>query len=263
MSAAAAVELRDVGKEFAARERRVIAVERIDLAVGHNEFAAILGPSGCGKSTILNMVAGLDPPTSGTVEIFGECLQGINPRAGYMFQHDALLPWKTVLDNVLLGPTFRNRASRERAREWLKRVGLEGFENYFPYQLSGGMRKRVAIAQNWIVNPDILLMDEPFSALDVHTRHKMESELLDLWSAERDTVVFVTHDLEEAVALADRVVVLSAGPASHVIGGYEVPLSRPRDLLDIRTRSEFIDLYRLIWADLREEVIKSYARGQK
>jgi NitT/TauT family transport system ATP-binding protein len=259
-----AVRLRGATKRFAAPSgASYTAVEGIDMEIEERRFISIVGPSGCGKSTILNIAAGLDPPTSGTIEIFGEPLRGINARAGYMFQYDALLPWKTVLDNVLLGPTFRNRASRERAREWLKRVGLEGFENYFPYQLSGGMRKRVAMAQNWIINPDILLMDEPFSALDVHTRHKMESELLELWSAERDTVIFVTHDLEEAVALADRVVVLSAGPASHVIGSYEVPLSRPRELLDIRTRPEFIDLYRLIWADLREEVIKSYARGQK
>lgn len=239
------------------------AVERVTLDAPEGLFVSVVGPSGCGKSTILNLAAGLASPTEGSVEVFGEPLSGINRRAGYMFQQDALLPWKTVLDNVLLGPTLRGPTNPELGRQWLKRVGLEGFENHFPYQLSGGMRKRVAMAQNWIVKPDILLMDEPFSALDIHTRHKMEGELLDLWAAERATVLFVTHDLEEAIALADRVVVLSAGPASRVVANYEVTLSRPRDLLDLRTHPEFMDLYREIWSVLREEVVRSYARGQQ
>ena len=146
------------------------------------------------------------------------------------------------------------------ARDWVARVGLDRFADAYPSQLSGGMRKRVAVAQSWIVNPDILLMDEPFSALDVHTRLRMEKELLDLWTASPKTVLFVTHDLEEALALADEVVVLSAGPASHVVHRYPVDLPRPRDLIDIRAEPRFAELYREIWARLKEEVLTSYVR---
>jgi NitT/TauT family transport system ATP-binding protein len=182
-----------------------------------------------------------------------------------MFQQDALLPWKTVLENVVLGLAFRSQpsaAAQEQGRKWIRQVGLDGFADCFPHQLSGGMRKRVAMAQNWIVNPDILLMDEPFSALDIHTRLKMEQELLQLWSGSQKTVLFVTHDLEEAIALSDEVAVLSAGPGSRLVNRYRVPLRRPRDLIDLRTQPEFIDLYRHIWADLKQEVLKSYERNQ-
>jgi sulfonate transport system ATP-binding protein len=189
-------------------------------------------------------------------------LAGLNRRATYMFQQDALLPWKDVRENVALGLTFAGvgRAdAHARADAWLARVGLSAFARHFPAQLSGGMRKRVAMAQNWIIDRDLLLMDEPFSALDIHTRQQMEGELLALWSESRKTVVFVTHDLEEAIALADEVVVLSAGPASRVVSRHRVTLDRPRDLLDLRTDQRFVDLYRSIWADLRQEVIKSHA----
>jgi NitT/TauT family transport system ATP-binding protein len=265
MTITPAVSLRNATKRFATPSGAFYtAVRNVSLDVPEGIFLTVVGPSGCGKSTVLNMVAGLGPPSDGEVAIYGRLLDGINRRAGYMFQQDALLPWKTVLDNVTLGLTFRapgTRTGNERlGREWLRRVGLEEFADRFPYQLSGGMRKRVAMAQNWVVNPDILLMDEPFSALDIHTRHKMESELLDLWSASRKTVLFVTHDLEEAVALSDRVVVLSAGPASTIVATYDVALPRPRDLVDIRTDPQFIDSYRRIWATLREEVLKSYER---
>jgi len=196
--------------------------------------------------------------------VFGEPLSGLNRRAGYMFQQEGLLPWKTVLDNVTLGLVFRGiggREAEETGREWIHRVGLDGFSDAFPAQLSGGMRKRVAMAQSWIVNSDILLMDEPFSALDVHTRLRMEGILLELWTAEPRTVLFVTHDLEEALALAGEVVVLSAGPASHILNRYVVDLPRPRDLIDIRTEPRFVELYREIWAGLKQEVLKSYAQG--
>lgn len=241
------------------------AVHEITLEVQEGTFVAIVGPSGCGKSTLLNMTAGLTAPTSGTVRIYGQPLRGINRRAAYIFQQDALLPWKTVLDNAALGLVFRGRRTdeaREAAREWLERVGLGPFADRYPFQLSGGMRKRVAIAQSWVVNPDILLMDEPFSALDVQTRQMMESELLSLWSSSRKTVLFVTHDLEEAIALADEVVVLSAAPASRVVGRFPVDLSRPRNLMDIRTDPRFVELYRTIWSILREEVLKSYERSR-
>jgi len=256
-----ALELDDVTRSFERPDGGVYhALGHVSLAVQQGCFAAIVGPSGCGKSTLLNLAAGLLTPSSGTIRVSGESLTGLNRRATYMFQQDALLPWKDVRENVALGLTFggvgRVDASR-RADEWLARVGLTEFARHFPAQLSGGMRKRVAMAQNWIIDREILLMDEPFSALDIHTRQRMEAELLALWEGSRKTVVFVTHDLEEALALADEVIVLSAGPSSRVVSQHTVALGRPRDLLDLRTQPAFVDLYRSVWADLRQEVIKS------
>jgi NitT/TauT family transport system ATP-binding protein len=262
----AAIHLERVTKAFTTPGRsRYTAIQGVTLDVSDGVFLSVVGPSGCGKSTLLNLAAGLTSPSAGAVQIYGKSLSGLNRRASYMFQQDALLPWKTVLDNVTLGLSFRGKGrltSRELGREWISRVGLDGFADCYPHQLSGGMRKRVAMAQSWIVDPDMLLMDEPFSALDIHTRLKMEAELLQLWSDSRKTVLFVTHDLEEAIALSDEVAVLSAGPGSRLVNRYEVNLPRPRDLIDIRTQPEFIDLYRHIWADLRQEVLKSYEPKQ-
>lgn len=256
------LSLDHVTKRFAVRAGEVYtAVEDITLEISAGRFVAVVGPSGCGKSTLLNMAAGLAAPTSGSVTVYGQLLHGINARAGYMFQQDALLPWKTVLDNVILGLLFRGQPRREATElgmTWLARVGLDGFALSWPYELSGGMRKRAAMAQNWIVDPDILLMDEPFSALDIHTRQRMEGELLQLWSGSEKSVLFVTHDLEEAIALSDEVVVLSAGPASHVVRRYPVDLERPRNLLDLRTQPAFMDIYRRIWSDLKQEVLRSH-----
>ena len=264
---ACSIKLDGVTQQFIARNKApFVAVKDISLNIRAGSFLSIVGPSGCGKSTLLNAIAGLVPPSEGTIEVFDTRLTGLNRRAAYMFQQDALLPWKTVLDNVMLGLTFRHfdRAAAEtRARDWINRVGLGGFADAFPYQLSGGMRKRVAMAQCWIVGPDILLMDEPFSALDIHTRQKMESELLQLWSETRQTVVFVTHDLEEAIALSDEVAVLSAAPGSHLVGIYPVHLSRPRDVMNLRTDAEFTALYTKIWADLRDEVLKSHEQQRE
>ena len=261
----AAIDLDGVGRSFAgASGQAYTAVRDVTLSIGNGSFLSIVGPSGCGKSTLLNVVAGLIPASEGSVTIYGEPLRGINRRAAYMFQQDALLPWKTVLGNIMLGLTLRGirrGEAEERARSWVSRVGLEGFAEAFPYQLSGGMRKRVAMAQCWIVEPDLLLMDEPFSALDIHTRQLMESELLRLWSDSRQTVVFVTHDLDEAIALSDEVVVLSAGPASRIVSRYTVGLTRPRDLIDLRTHTEFTGIYNRIWADLKKEVLKSHERS--
>jgi NitT/TauT family transport system ATP-binding protein len=242
-----------------------VAIQGVSLDISEGVFLSVVGPSGCGKSTLLNLVAGLATPSSGAIEIYGKRLSGLNRRASYMFQQDALLPWKSVLDNVILGLNFGGRPraeAHELGRKWINRVGLDGFADCYPHQLSGGMRKRVAMAQSWVVDPDMLLMDEPFSALDIHTRLRMEGELLQLWSGSRKTVLFVTHDLEEAIALSDEVAVLSAGPGSRLVNRYEVNLPRPRDLIDIRTQPEFIDLYRHIWTDLREEVLKSYEPRQ-
>jgi NitT/TauT family transport system ATP-binding protein len=262
-----ALELERVTREFATPDGRVYrALDEISLAVPAGAFVAIVGPSGCGKSTLLNIAAGLLAPTSGVVRVAGDSLDGLNRHATYMFQQEALLPWKTVRDNVALGLTLGGASrsdARSRADAWLTRVELASFASHYPAHLSGGMRKRVAMAQNWILDRGIVLMDEPFSALDIHTRQRMETELLAIWEGSasdrtaRKTVVFVTHDLEEAIALADEVVILSAGPAARVVAQHHVGLERPRDLMELRTTPAFVDLYRGIWAVLREEVIKS------
>jgi NitT/TauT family transport system ATP-binding protein len=239
------------------------AVKDVTLAVGEGEFVSIVGPTGCGKSTLLNVAAGLLRPSSGTIRILGEPLAGINRRAGYMFQAEALMPWRSTLANVTAGLEFRGvdpAEARHRAEEWLERVGLRGFGDRYPHQLSGGMRKRASLAQMLILDPQILLMDEPFSALDVQTRQLMENELLELWSANRKSVVFITHDLEEAISLSDRVVVLSAGPATHPIGDFPIALPRPRDVAEIRLTPAFITLHDRIWHSMKEEVLKGYAQ---
>ncbi|MDR7274997.1 ABC transporter ATP-binding protein [Catenuloplanes atrovinosus] len=264
-TATATVELADIAVSFPANDGTdYTAVADIRLCVEAGTFVSVVGPTGCGKTTLLNAIAGLLTPSSGKVLIDGEPLRGLNERVGYLFQQEALLPWKNVLDNVAFGLQLRGigRAAREAAaREWIRRVGLTGFERAYPHQLSGGMRKRVAVAQTFLVDPDILLMDEPFGALDVQTRQIMENELLELWTGSGKTVIFVTHDLDEAVSLSDEVVLLSAGPASHIVGRYPIDLPRPRDLMDLRARPEITEIYARIWADLREEVMKGYERS--
>ncbi len=222
---------------------RYTAVRDTTLRVAEGEFVSVVGPTGCGKTTLLNVAAGL-----------------------YMFQTEALMPWRNAIENVVAGLEFRGMAREEafaRGDEWLARVGLAGFGKRYPHQLSGGMRKRVALAQMFILNPQILLMDEPFSALDIQTRQLMENGLLELWSVDRKSVVFITHDLEEAISLADRVVVLSAGPASHPIGDYAIDLPRPRDVADIRLAPRFIEIHAKIWRAMKEEVLKGYAQQQR
>ena len=236
------------------------AVEGVSLQIPEGAFYSLVGPSGCGKSTLLNIAAGLFAPTSGVTRALSTPLDGINKRAGYMFQQDALMPWKTVFENITLGPQLRGCDATGEAMDWIKRVGLDGFAHHYPSQLSGGMRKRVAMAQTWINSPEIILMDEPFGALDVHTRLRMESEILSLWTGSGKTVLFITHDLEEAIALSDRVAILSAGPGSRIAGIFDVNLPRPRNLIDIRTDPGFHELYSKIWISLREEVLKSYER---
>ena len=263
-----ALEFEGVSRTFSTPDGSTYAaVQDVSLQIAAGSFVALVGPSGCGKSTVLNLAAGLLAPSAGVIRAEGAALSGLNRRATYMFQQDALLPWKTVRDNAALGlvlaGTPRGDADRT-ANEWLARVGLARFGSHFPSQLSGGMRKRVAMAQNWIIDRPIVLMDEPFSALDVHTRQLMETELLGLWEQggqAKKTVLFVTHDLEEAIALADDVVVLSAGPGSRIVARHPVPLPRPRDLMELRTTPVFVDLYRSLWAVLRQEVLRSQRRG--
>ena len=289
----AALSLRDVSCTFVSRDdrsQRYTAVSNVTLDVAPGEFVSVVGPTGCGKSTLLNVAAGLLEPSSGAVRVFGEALVGINHRAGYMFQSEALMPWRSARDNVLAGLQFRGLAEKDAAAladDWLKRVGLTGFGDRYPHQLSGGMRKRTSLAQTLVLDPDIILMDEPFSALDIQTRQLMENELLELWAgggdarraapskspasagggreaaggeSGRKAVLFITHDLDEAIAMSDRVVVLSAGPASHPIGEFVIDLARPRDVAEVRVTPRFIDLHKAIWDVLREEVLKGYAQ---
>ena len=264
-----ALALERITCTFAAREdrsKRYTAVKDTTLVVAPGEFVSVVGPTGCGKSTLLNVAAGLLEPSAGSVTVNGEALAGINRHAGYLFQSDALMPWRNALDNVVAGLEFRGLPrpqALDKGNEWLKRVGLAGFGDRYPHQLSGGMRKRVALAQTLILGPQILLMDEPFSALDVQTRQLMENELLELWSADRKSVVFITHDLEEAIALSDRVVVLSAGPETHPIGEFAIDLPRPRDVSEIRLTPHFIELHSEIWHRMKSEVLKGYAQQQQ
>jgi NitT/TauT family transport system ATP-binding protein len=260
------IELRNVTKRFLTPADKVFtAIRDINMAVAPGEFVAVVGPTGSGKSTTLGLISGLERPSEGSVKVMGKPVQGIDPRIGYVFQADAVFPWKNVLNNVATGPRFRGQPKAqalERARDWIARVGLSGFEDRYPHQLSGGMRKRVALAQTFINEPQILLMDEPFSALDVQTRTMMEDELLQLWSAYSASVVFVTHDLEEAISLADRVCVITSGPGT-IKGIYTIDLPRPRKVAEIRFEPRFLQLYHQIWEDLRDEVVISYERAKQ
>jgi NitT/TauT family transport system ATP-binding protein len=260
------IELRNVTKRFLTPSGQAYtALRDLNFSVAPGEFCAVVGPTGCGKSTTLGLISGLERPSEGSVQVMGNPVQGIDPRIGYVFQTDAVFPWKNVLRNVATGPLFRSQPKAEaleRAHEWIARVGLAGFEDRYPHQLSGGMRKRVALAQTFINEPQILLMDEPFSALDVQTRTLMEDELLNLWSSLSASVVFVTHDLEEAISLADRVCVITAGPGT-IKGIYPIDLPRPRKVAEIRFEPRFVELYQQIWEDLRNEVTISYERTKQ
>lgn len=259
----AAIAIEDVTLRFTTPDGHMMtAIRDFTMTVERGEFACVVGPTGCGKSTTLNLVTGLLRPTTGNVRVMGRPVENISPDIGFVFQADALFPWRSVIDNVAAGPLYRGVAKREahdRARDWIARVGLARFENHYPHQLSGGMRKRVALAQTFINQPKILLMDEPFSALDVQTRTLMQDELLTLWSELKSSVVFVTHDLEEAVALADKVYLLTAGPGT-VKSTYDIDLPRPRVMADIRYDTKFIEIARVIWNDLREEVQIGHSR---
>ena len=260
-----AVALDDATVAYRLADARLYtAVEQARLSIADGEFVAIVGPTGCGKSTLLNVAAGLLRPVSGSVRIFEAPLTGLNRKAGYLFQADALFPWKTAIDNVALGlevAGVRRDEALARAGQWLESVGLAGFAGRYPHMLSGGQRKRVGLAQVLIRDPKILLMDEPFGPLDAQTRQLMGSLLLELWTADRKAVLFVTHDLEEAIALADRVVIMSAGPSARIIGDWRVTLPRPRDISEVRMEKQFHELHREIWSVLKDEVMKGYVQS--
>jgi NitT/TauT family transport system ATP-binding protein len=260
----ARIEISGLTKRFLTPGGEVFtALRDVSFSVEPGQFCAVVGPTGCGKSTTLSMVSGLDRPSEGSVKVGGREVDGITDGVSFMFQADALLPWKTVLGNVAMGPVFRRVVKQEAhalARDWLRRVGLTGFEDRYPHQLSGGMRKRVAMAAALINEPKILIMDEPFGALDVQTKAIMSTELLGLWEQIRPSVIFITHDLDEAVALADRVVVMTSSPGS-VKAVYDIDLPRPRgSVQEIRFQPRFIELQHQIWETLREEVERAYAR---
>jgi NitT/TauT family transport system ATP-binding protein len=267
-----AVAFKNVTCRFASPRKAVrggqlyTAVENVSLDVMDGEFVSVVGPTGCGKSTLLNVAAGLMCPTEGAVDIFGTPLRGVNNSAGYMFQAESLMAWRSALRNVTVGLEYRGidaSSALERAMQWLKTVGLSGFEDRYPHQLSGGMRKRVSLAQMLVLDPKIVLLDEPFSALDAQTRVLMENELLTLWAANKKSVLFITHDLEEAISMSDRVIVLSAGPGTHPIAEFKIDLPRPRDVSEIRHTRQFVELHREIWNVMKEEVLKGYAQSKR
>jgi NitT/TauT family transport system ATP-binding protein len=262
IAATPAISLKNVDVTFRLADGGTYkAVTGASLEVADGEFVAIVGPTGCGKSTLLNVAAGLLASSNGSASIFGSALAGVNRQAGYLFQAEALFPWKTATENVAIGLEIAGTPkaeARERAQKWLTRVGLGTFGDRYPHMLSGGQRKRVGLVQVLIRDPKILLMDEPFGPLDAQTRHIMGNLLLDLWSADRKAVLFVTHDLEEAIALSDRVVIMSAGPAARIIGNWTVPLSRPRDIGEVKLERGFHELHREIWGALKDEVMKGY-----
>jgi NitT/TauT family transport system ATP-binding protein len=255
-----AVELKLASQTFNSAARSLTVLQDVTFNVASGTFVSLVGPSGCGTSTVLRLISGLLAPSSGSVCVHGEVVRGLRTDVGFMFQSDALIPWRTVLGNIALPLSFQGvkKAEREeRARAWIANVGLKGFEESYPHQLSGGMRKRVSLACTLVSNPGTILMDEPFSALDVQTRNMMENELLGIWARDNKTVIFVTHDLEEAIALSDVVIVMTARPG-RIKSVREIKLPRPRDILDIRLERSFHDLYTRLWEDMRDEVRRSY-----
>jgi NitT/TauT family transport system ATP-binding protein len=245
------LEIRGLGKTFG----ELHALQAIDLSVARGEFISVVGPSGCGKTTFLRIVAGLEPATAGEVVLDGRTVRGPGGDRGFVFQSDSLLPWRTVFANAIIGREIAGRvgrAERQRTMELLKLVGLEGFENYHPRQLSGGMRQRVNLARALAIDPEILLMDEPFSSLDAQTREIMQTELLRIWEQGRKTVLFVTHQIDEAVFLSDRVLVFARRPG-RLLESVAIALPRPRALAIKRT-SEFVSYVDHIWRLIEDDV---------
>jgi len=251
-----AIRLGGVSKIYTAGETQVRAIENVSLEIRGDSFVSLIGPSGCGKSTILKLLAGLTRPSAGVIEFWGKPILGINNQVGYVTQDHNLYPWLTLQENVEFPLLARGIAREERqhqAGDLIRMVGLAGFENAYPYELSGGMQKRGSIIRTLIYDPGVILMDEPFGPLDAQTRLVMQQELLDLWARKRKTILFVTHDLAEAITLSDQVVVMTRRPG-QIKGIFDLPLARPRDVFTIHESPEFHEIYRRIWHSFRDEI---------
>ena len=260
------LEVKGVGKTYDSHQGPVTALKDIHFKTHRRELVCVIGPSGCGKSTLIRILAGLEAHTTGEVLIDGQPVNGPGRDRGMVFQGYTLFPWLTVKKNVMFGLEMNNTGKNEaesQARQWLELVGLTKFADAYPHQLSGGMKQRVAIARALANQPRILLMDEPFGALDAQTRAKMQAHLLEIWRNIDITILFITHDLDEAIALSDRVVVLSAGPATRPIGEFVIDLPRPRNVAEIRDQARFVELHAQIWAVLRDEVLKGYDQQKR
>lgn len=258
------LQIDGLGKRFASRDGRSMSpwvIQNLSFSVSDGEFVTIIGPSGAGKSTLLNMLAQTDAPSEGIIRFRGKPVRepgaklspGLDCQIGYVFQDDTLLPWRTTIDNVLFPLEAQGRlddAARTRANDLMKAVGLNGFERYYPHELSGGMRKRAALIRTLVYDPPIILMDEPFGALDAQTRVQLQEDLLRLWEAGRKTILFITHDIAEAIALGDRTLVLSRAP-THIIGDHRIDIPRPRNLRDIYAMPQFAGLYETIRAQVQ------------
>ncbi|MDA1001257.1 MAG: ABC transporter ATP-binding protein [bacterium] len=252
------LSLREVSKRFLSRGTIVRAMDNVSLDIGEGEFITVVGPSGCGKSTLLNILAGLYPATEGAIYFKSKPIRGLNPEIGYVTQQDNLLPWRTLRKNVLLPLEFRgggDNGNADRVQALIDKVGLGGFENHYPHELSGGMRQRANIIRTLVYNPSIILMDEPFGPLDAQTRLTLQNQLLQLWREERKTIIFITHDLTEAISLADRVVLMSGRPGT-IKSVTDVNIPRPRDVYHIHHAEAYGMIYDKLWEELREEVAK-------
>ena len=250
------LSIEGVGKEFRVRGKSVVALDTIDLDVSEGEFVTIVGPSGCGKSTLLNLIVGLLRSSAGRIRFRGEPIDGICTKIGYVTQKDNLLPWRTLIENVEIALEIRGvngTTRRNAARDYIERVGLAGFEEHYPHELSGGMRQRANIIRTLIYDPELILMDEPFGPLDAQTRIVLQDQLLKLWYASKKTIIFITHDLVEAITLADRVVLMSARPG-RIKTIETVDISRPRDVFKIHESPQFRAIYEKLWQELRPEV---------
>jgi NitT/TauT family transport system ATP-binding protein len=250
------LSIEGLSKEYHVRGKNVLALDAIDLTVTEGEFVTIVGPSGCGKSTLLNLIVGLLRSSSGRILFRGNPINGITTKIGYVTQKDNLLPWRTLIENVEIALEIRSvtkNERRERARELIARVGLSGFEDLYPHELSGGMRQRANIIRTLIYDPELILMDEPFGPLDAQTRVVLQEQLLALWSSTKKTILFITHDLVEAIALADRVVLMTSRPGK-IKSIAPVGISRPRDVYQIHEHREFRVVYESLWRELRPEV---------
>lgn len=239
--------------------KKTLAVNNVSIDIKRHEFVALIGPSGCGKSTLLNIMAGMIKNTNGEVLVEGEVLKGINPKIGYISQMDTLLPWKNVVENIAFGLEIKGVKKEDRlsiAKDLMKKIGLEGFENSYPHEISGGMKKRVTIARAIAIDPEVIFMDEPFGPLDVFTKEVLQDEILKIWKETKKTIVYITHDLAEAITLSDRVILMSNRPCK-VKKEYIIDIDRPRNVREIRFNNRFIELEKKIWNDLKGEVEES------